>query len=161
MNKLKIISKDKYQSEKLLTPRDEGTKELYFKIYEEYVMGHLTEKQLADKYGYTVYHVSRIIKWVTFQLGDPDPDAQLRVMIDKLKLRQQEMEIELQNAKTSQDKVLLWQEMRRTDTLIAKLQGLLSNSLIDMSDRRQINVLMNKVITERRAGVSTDEKDEK
>jgi len=152
-NKLKIISSDKYHSETTLDPKDKGTQELYFKIYEEYVLTHSSEKALAEKYGYSISHISRIIKWVVMQLGDPDPSVQLRSMIDNLKARQQDIELELQQTQNTQDKVSLWQELRRIDKLIAQLQGLLSTPLIDLSDRRQVTIVMNNL--ERRTGTNT------
>jgi len=150
-NKLKILSPDKYNSDKTLEPKDEGTKKLYFSIYEEYVLGHSSEKELAEKYEYSIYHISRIIKWVVTQLGEPDPDVQLRSMVDGLKMRQQEIEVILSKTSKIVEKVELWKELRRIDTLIARLQGLLSPVLIDMSDRRQVTVVTNKL--SRREGV--------
>jgi len=147
---MKALTKQKYNSDRILTPKDQATKDFYFKIYEEYIMGHITEKQLGEKYNKNFATVSRIIKWVTFQIGEPDPDVQIRSLIDSLKLRQQEIDMEIQKAETVEDKVKLWRELREIDTLSARVQGLLSPVTIDMSDRRQVNVTMNKL--ERRTG---------
>ena len=153
-NKLRVLSPDKYNSPNMLSPQDEGTKKAYFQVYEDYVIMHMTEKQIAERYGYSVSHVSRILKWVTMQLGEVDPDVQQRVMIDKLKMREQEIEQEIQNTSDIKTKRLLWIEMRQTDTLIAKLQGVLTTAVVDKSDRRSIQIFTGETIQmTRRQGV--------
>ena len=157
---IKDIRKDKYNSTKTLNPKSQADKDKYFKIYEKYITSHLTEKQLAEEYDYTLYHISRIIKWVTFEIGDIDPDAQLRVMIDKLKMRQQTQELELKSAKTTSDKTKVWKAMLQIDRLLSQLEGLLSTALIDMSDKRQVNVLMNDNF-QRRSGTDPVEESDR
>ena len=171
---MKETSPDKYHSDTLLEPKDQATKDKYMRIYEEYVMIHQTERQLAVKHGLSLSHISRVIKWVTFQIGEIDEDAQLQVMIEKQKMRQQEIERELQrtvetvgdmgkkipvSALTVREKVLLWQELRKTDALISKLQGLTSDAFIDNSDRsRNVNVNMNPNFSRRKGEITVDAK---
>ena len=173
---MKDLRPDKYNSDTNLDPQDQATKDKYFRIYEEYVMIHQTERQLSLKHSLSISHISRIIKWVTIQIGDIDEDAQLQVMIEKQKMRQQEIERELQrtvNTKndmgetiavsvlTIREKVLLWQELRKTDALISKLQGLTSDALIDNSDRsRNLNVITNDNFVRRRQEIPVAEVEE-
>ena len=142
-----------YNSDKIL--KDPSTKEVrnrYFKIYEDYTLNHLTEKQLAEKYEYSPEYICRVIKWVVFQLGEIDTDSELKTIIDSNRVRQQEIEFAIQEAKSITDKVQLWQELRRIDTFVAKLRGLLSNSLIDNSDRRKIVIVTDNL--QRRTGTN-------
>lgn len=141
---IKEITKDRYRSKKILNPKNEADKRKYFKIYEEYVLDNLLEKQLADKYSLTVFHVSRIIKWATFEIGEIDKDAQLRVIVDKTRSRLQEMAKVYKTANTVNEKVQIWREMNRCDVTLSRIEGLINNTIIDMSDKRQVTVTMNE-----------------
>jgi hypothetical protein len=153
---VKDIRKDKYNSNALLDPKSQADKDKYFRIYDDYVTSHSTMKQLAEKYGYGLHHTSRIIKWVTFQIGDPDPDAGLQVMIDNLKTRKQKLEALINKTGSVDDKIKIYRTLNSTDKLLSQIEGLLSSALIDMSDRRQVHVKMNDGL-QRRSGAPQDD----
>ena len=142
---IREIKKEKYNSKAKLDPKTRHTKNKYFKVYEEYVTNCMTEKQLAEKFKTSIYHISRMIKWVTLEIGDPDPDAQLRVTIDKLLIRQQEMNTVYKTANNVDEKAKIWKALLQVDRLLSQLQSLLNTALIDMSDKRnQVVVNMNE-----------------
>ena len=153
------VVKDKsvgdYKSEDLLDPQKESTKLKYMEIYHDYTVGNKTEKQLAESHGFSPDHVCRIIKWAVHQLDNLDNKSKLHGIVDKLRLRQQTIEAELPNCKTVKEKAFVWGELRKTDRLIAQLEGLLSTAIFDMSDRRSVNMTVSDQIKQnRRTGVS-------
>jgi len=138
------LSPDKYKSPPILHPNDSGTRAKYFTIYQDYISLHMTHAQLAEKYDYHPKHIHRIIKWVAFEMGEFDPDAQLQALVDKTLLRQQEIELMIQNTQSDKVRVSLYGELRKHDMFIAKLQGLITNSIVDNSDRsKNITVITN------------------
>jgi hypothetical protein len=99
----KTVDPDKYKSDKILEPKSEADRQKYFMIYGEFVTKSFTQQQLAKKYNYSVTHISRIIKWSSFQIGKLDNDANLQVMVDANKTRLQEIADVKKNLKTQLD----------------------------------------------------------
>lgn len=149
---VKDIRKDKYNSTALINPKSQAVKDRYFKMYEDYVTSHLTMGDLAEKYKIQIYQAGKIIKWVTFQIGDTDPDAALQVMVDNLKKRKQKVTGLLAECNSIKEKIKVYRTLTSIDKVLAKVEGLMSDSLIDMSDRRQINVKMNEGLARRTGG---------
>jgi len=159
-NKHNLVSTDRYSSSPRLHPKDKATQMLYYEIYENYVMMNLTERQIADKYDYHTSHVSEIIKWVVFDIGEFDPDTQVQAMIDKQRYRQQEIDLLITKTHSDKVKASLYPELRRIDIFIAKLEGLLTDAFIDMRDQsKPVTIIVNKGI-KRREGIE-DESGEK
>jgi len=160
-NIMKSLDKSKYTSPPRIQPKDKATQELYYQIYQDYTMMHMTEKQITDKYGYSdISTVSHIIKWVVFQIDELDSNSNVQIMIDKSKMRQQEIEACLMDIKSAKVKVQLWGELRRIDMFIAKLQGLMSNALVDIDNSKNI-IVMNNPNLERRGQLNANRDVEK
>ena len=156
-NKHNLVSTDRYSSAPRLHPKDKATQMLYYDIYENYVMMNLTERQIADKYDYHTSHVSEIIKWVVFDIGEFDPDTQVQAMIDKQRYRQQEIDLLITKTHSDKVKASLYPELRRIDIFIAKLEGLLTDAFIDLRDQsKPVTVILNKEI-KRREGIENEE----
>lgn len=137
----------------LLDPKKESTKIEYMQVYNDYTTNNLTEKQLSQRYNYTPQHISSILKWCVTQLDGTDQQTKTKALIDKLRIRQQTIEAELPHCKNAKEKTLVYGELRKTDSLIAQLEGMLSTALIDMSDRRQVNMSVSDSLKRRRGGV--------
>ena len=152
------LSVDKYNSEKLLQPKSRKIKEKYFEIYENYVVGGFTERQLSKMFNLSLDHVSRIIKWVVFETDKGDLDVYLKTMIDRLSYQLQELSADIAQSQTIKEKTYVRGEYRRTLKLLAQIQRVLTNDVnIDLSDRRQIN--MNTPNVGRRTGAKAIETD--
>lgn len=136
------INPDKYKSSSTLTPTKRD-KIKYFKIFEEYVVDYKSQKQLAEAWDLSYEHVSRIIKWCTQEIGEIEPAEELNITLEQLKRRSQDILIEIKKTKELKLKVLCWQELRKIDMLKAKLNGTLSNALVDMSEKKVVNVNLN------------------
>ena len=144
--------KDYRNPEVKLNPTKESTKRRYFGIYEDYSLSNMTEKQIAEKYKLNPVHVSEILKWVASQLGNTDNKIKVRAIVDRLRIRQQDFEDFLTKKLTPKEAVLVHAELRKTDRLIAEMEGVLSTALIDMSDRRQVNMHLSDKMKGRRGG---------
>jgi hypothetical protein len=130
------LAVDKYRSDVLLNPKSRAVKEKYFKVYEEYILTHATERQIAEKYGYSMHHVSRIIKWVVSETDKGDMNTYYQVMIDKLSMALQQLEMDNLKAETIKEKMSVRGEIRRHLKLVAQVQKLLRHDInIDMSDK--------------------------
>lgn len=141
---VKDIRKDKYNSDKLWEPESDAAKNKCFKIYQEYIMTDKTYKQLSDEFDYTLTHISRMVKWVTFQIGDIDANTEVKATIDSLKLRKQKMQKVLDTTQIVNEKSKIWNSMLKVDKVIAQLQGSMSSASVQINDnRKQTNVLMN------------------
>lgn len=150
---IKQKSVNDYRSDELLDPKKESTKVKYMEIYHDYTVGNMTEKQLAEKHEFSPDYVCEIIKWCVHQLDNMDNKSKLYAIVEKLRLRQQTIEAELGNCKTVKEKAFVWAELRKTDRLIAQLDGLLTTAIFDMSDRRSVNMSVSENIKNRRTGV--------
>jgi hypothetical protein len=140
------LSLDKYRSPTLLDPKSSKVKQRYFKIYEEYVLTHSTERELAEKYNYGIQHISGIIKWVVSQTEKGDNDVYFRTMVDKISHSLQELECTYQKEETTvKEKVMLRGEIRRHFILLGKIQKLLGSDInIDMSNKSKTLTIVTK-----------------
>lgn len=148
-----------YKSKNVREPSKQSTRDLYMNFYTDYSVHGLTEKQVAEKHGVTHWYVCEGIKWAVSKLGNLDNSTKLQGLVEKLRRRQQGIELELEECENIKEKALIYGELRKTDRLVAELEGLLSTALIDLSDRRQVNMpAMNPDLSGRRKGVEQDEK---
>jgi hypothetical protein len=150
--KMRDINPDKYKSPSTLHPSKKDQVK-YFKIFEEYTVDYKTQKQLSIDYDMSHEHINRIIKWCTLEIGEVEPTVELNVTLEQLKRRSQEIKALVKTTEDIKEKILCYQEMRKIDQLRAKLNGTLSTALIDMSDKRTVNVKVNSEFSnDRRSG---------
>ncbi len=164
----KAIDPKKYKSDALLEPKSEADRQKYFIIYTEYASQSLTQKQLAEKHGYSPTHMSRIIKWAAHQIGNIDNDSELKIMVDFNKHRLQEIagvkasinkqmkELDEQKddlkdndkskAERAKIKVNLvtnlakcWKAEHQINRLVSQITGLMSGAVIQVNDHRSVN----------------------
>lgn len=147
---IKDIRIDKYNSKNILQPKSEADKNKYMNIYIEYISNKCTEIDLAKKYDYSIVHISRIIKWAAFQMGEQDPSTDLRALVDSISLRIKHIQNEIDTSKDIEAKTKLWNVQLKCERLKSQLQGLVSSALIDMSNNsKTVNVQMNPELNRR------------
>ena len=111
-----------------LKPKNIKTKNQYWKIYEQYVLGNMTMQQLADEHKFSPDHISRMIKYCVTESGDGDKGVYEQSTSDKLMFIMQELDRKMLEVESIPDlsadkKLAMYLKLRQEFRLTLKLQA--------------------------------------
>lgn len=143
-NRSDFLCKSSYRGSRLLKPKSRKIKEKYFEIYQNYILTHSTEKQLAEKYNLGLAHISAIIKWCVHQVDTGDPDVYFKAMDDTISHKLQELELKLRDDSLTHKEWLMTQaEIRRTLKFQAQIRKVLGQDSFQPMQATQVNITSN------------------
>jgi hypothetical protein len=147
MNK-DLVEADRYRTDDALDdlePKTRQTKDKYLRIYETYVLGHLTQKQVAEKFKMHPQYVGKIIKWACFYLSGPkNKEVYKQTLEDSLSYQLQKLEEILSRAKDGgriKDELAVLAEIRRTHRLLGQVRSVIKEIGEDVN-KQQINIIV-------------------
>jgi len=143
-----ISTADYKNPENLLVPKSDERRIQYFEIYEEYVLTHQTYQQLAQKFGYSLDHIARIVKWAVYQVEDKaDRKVWQSVIHDKISFQLQTLENILIPGKNKavlsvKEQLAVIGEIRRNIKLLGQVAGIMAGDNQKTGDAPQVSIFI-------------------
>jgi hypothetical protein len=129
-----------YRSTRLpYVPKTSKLKAKFFKMFEDYSTGCLTLRQVGERYGCSLNYAGSAIKWAAFEMNKADKEVWFQGTIDRLTNTMRELRGELDKAKGTRERLWVWAEIRRTQAMLAKMQGLMA--MYDQNRDTTVNVV--------------------
>lgn len=127
-----------------IDPQNEETKRKYFNLFTEYSTKNITQRQLAEKYGFSPVYVNRILKWCSEQLEGIDRPTYQEAMVEKVSVHLQKLDGFLDRMEKvgggTKESIAVMAEMRRTMQLLGKAQGLMDDGKVGRPMKVEINL---------------------